>query len=257
MTSAGLHKRPGQHTLHTRANTNTPHRVSRRAPGGPDPALARRDTMCCNYAISENSRRPSRALSTVTFILYFCKDLVPGCGWRGMGNRERKGVEDGQGGKRQEEGWMGRRGRGGKGEKPGQEARGRGRGDGGTRGAGREPGRERRRGERGVGAGAQRVPEGGASAQVASSSPSPERGVSGGAGETGAEEAPVTGCPLGPSGHRTRTRAPRTGPPGHACPRRARARPDSPPAPPPPPRPFQLRLPRLLPAAVAVAAPES
>ena len=110
VTSAGLHKRPGQHTLHTRANTNTPHRVSRRAPGGPDPALARRDTMCCNYAISENSRRPSRALSTVTFILYFCKDLVPGCGWGGMGNRERKGAEDGQGGKRQEEGWMGRRG---------------------------------------------------------------------------------------------------------------------------------------------------
>lgn len=57
--------------------------------------------------------------------------------------------------------------------------------------------------------------------------------------------------PRGPSGLRTCTPAPHSGPPGHACarrthPRRRRRA-----------RPFQLRLPSLLPAAGAVAAPES
>lgn len=33
VTSAGLHKRPRQHTLHARADTNTPRKVSRRATG--------------------------------------------------------------------------------------------------------------------------------------------------------------------------------------------------------------------------------
>lgn len=73
------------HTPHQDTHKYTPQGLLRAGHRGaaaeePDPALARRDTMCSNYAIRENSKRSSRALSTVTFILYFCKDLVPGCG---------------------------------------------------------------------------------------------------------------------------------------------------------------------------------
>lgn len=68
----------------------------------PDSALARRDTMCSNYAIRENSKRSSQALSTVTFILYFCKDLVPGCGWKreGAGRVAEDGEPRTEGGRR-------------------------------------------------------------------------------------------------------------------------------------------------------------
>lgn len=84
--------------------------------------------MCSNYAIRENSKRSSRALPTVTFIQYFCKDLVPGCGWerKGAGRVAKDGELRTEGGRR----WAGRDeagggggmkgGRGRKGEKPGQ-----------------------------------------------------------------------------------------------------------------------------------------
>lgn len=112
VTSAGLHKRPIEHTLHTRAYTNTPRKVfSRRATGfggGARPGTRQRDTMCSNYAIRENSKRSSRALSTVTFIQYFCKDLVPGCGWKskGAGRVAKDGELRTEGGRR----WAGRDG---------------------------------------------------------------------------------------------------------------------------------------------------
>ena len=152
------------------------------------------------------------------------------------------------------EGWKGRE-TGAGGSREG--ARGLGSGEG-KRGASDVGRALRRRVERGPGRGpgaARRVPEGGASAQVAGSRPSQGRGGCGGAGE---------GAPRRPRGRAvpadrpvTEPRPTHSAPHGHACPRRARARLDSPSAPPPPPRPFQLRVPRLLPAAVAVVAPES
>lgn len=133
--------------------------------------------MCSNYAIRENSKRSSRALSTVTFILYFCNDLVPECGWeregaervvedgelRTEGGRRWAGREEAEGGvdekegegwKRQETGaggsWEGAQGMGHAGEQRGRElglkrckqspATWRGGGGGSPRGGGRPRG---------------------------------------------------------------------------------------------------------------------
>ena len=88
VTSARLHKRPIQHTLHPSAHTNTPHkvfpgratRVQRRWRGRQTQHSPGETPCVAIMQLGKIAKDHAGHFSVVTFILYFCKDLVPGCG---------------------------------------------------------------------------------------------------------------------------------------------------------------------------------